>query len=118
MNITYNDYSALFPDRLTEDEFSNLLPSGIAFVNVITANRAQSAAGYKLDRAKQAVCAVINEMAAQNAARGDGGARVTSVSNEGYTENYGTLCGASSEESALRSTAFRYLSGTGLVSAL
>lgn len=116
--ITYHDYSALFPDRLTEDEFKRLLPSGAAFIGAITAGRAESATGYKAERAEQALAAVITEMAAQNAARGDGGSRVTSVSNDGYTENYGSHATAAAEEAALRSIAFRYLSGTGLVSAL
>ena len=87
-------------------------------MDVITANRAQNATGYKAERVKMAICAVINEMAAQNAARSEGGARIASVSNDGYTETYGSLAGASNEESALLSAAFRYLSGTGLVSAL
>lgn len=118
MDITFDDYDALFSERLTEDDFDRLLPSGIAFVDAITANRARMAAGYKAERVKNAVCAVITEMAAQNAARGAGGARVNTVSNDGYSESYGSANSAENEEKALRSIAFRYLSGTGLVSAL
>lgn len=115
--ISFDDYEEIFPNRISEDAFDALLPSASAYVDAITANRARSAAGYKADRVKHAVCAVINEMAAQNAARSESGAHITSVSNEGYTENYGNYS-AANEESALRLAAFRYLSGTGLVSAL
>ena len=118
LNIAYEEYIALFPDGLNQDEFAVLLPEAVAFVDVMTANRAGAATGYKEERVKQAVCAVIRELSVQNCARGAGGARVTSVSNDGYSENYGSLNTVASEESALRSVAFRYLSGTGLVSAL
>ena len=118
MNITFEDYYAIHPGRMDEEEFDAYIPSALMFVETITANRARSATGYKAERVKYAVCAVINEMAAQAAARGSGGARVSSVSNEGYTESYGSLSSAASEESVLRSAAFRYLSGTGLMSAL
>lgn len=118
MKITYDDYVALYPDHLTQEVFSSLLPSGIAFINAITANRAQTAAGYKAERVTQAVCAVVNEMAAQNACRGSGGARVSSVSNDGYSETYGNLSSAEGEEKALRRAAMLYLSGTGLAGAL
>lgn len=116
--ISFSDYEKFFPERIAEDTFDSLMPSASAFVDAITANRAQHAAGYKAERVTLAICAVINEMVAQNAARSEGGARIASVSNDGYTETYGNLAGASNEESALRSAAFRYLSGTGLVSAL
>lgn len=116
--ISFSDYEKFFPERIAEDTFDSLMPSASAFVDVITANRAQFAVGYKADRVKMAVCAVINEMACQSASRSADGARIASVSNDGYTETYGSLAGASNEESALRSAAFRYLSGTGLVSAL
>lgn len=118
LGITYEYYSALYPERMTEEMFDALLPSASAFVSVITASRINSAEGYKLERAKMAVCSVINEMAAQNAARGMDGARVASVSNDGYSESYGGMTDAASEEKTLRTAAFRYLSGTGLVSAL
>lgn len=116
--ISFDDYEELFPDRISEDAFDALLPSASAYVDVITANRAKSAAGYKAERVKLAVFAVINEMASQSAARSEGGARIASVSNDGYTESYGAYSSAANEEAALRSAAFRYLSGTGLVSAL
>jgi len=118
MKITYDDYLALFPNGLSGEEFDSLLPQAAAFVDVITAGRADSASGYKAERAKMAVCAAVNELAAQNAARGADGARISAVSNDGYSENYGGLNTAESEEAALRSAVIRYLSGTGLVSAL
>ena len=87
-------------------------------MDVITANRAAAAQDWKAERAKMAVCAVIDEMHAQNAARGEGGARLVSVSNDGYSESYGSDGGVEKEQAALRSAAFRWLSGTGLAGAL
>lgn len=116
--ISFDDYEKFFPGCITKGTFDSLMPSASAFVDAVTANRARNAVGYKAERVALAICAVINEMAAQNAARSESGARIASVSNDGYTETYGSLAGASNEETALRSAAFRYLSGTGLVSAL
>lgn len=116
--VEYGDYDALYPMKLTEDEFEAHLPSAEAYIDLITHNRAADATGYKAERVKQAVCAVIGEMAAQNATKNAGGARLTSVSNDGYTEYYGQNAGMELESAAIRSAAVRWLSGTGLVSAL
>ena len=114
--VEYYEYDELYPMKLTEDQFDSCLPSAEAYIDMITHNRAESAAGYKAERVKQAVCAVIGEMAAQNAARSAEGARLTSVSNDGYTEHYAQT-GADGDEALMRA-ARRWLSGTGLVSAL
>lgn len=118
MNVTLEDFNSFFPFIVEDDMFEDLLPSAVAYIESITANRSTTATGYKAERVKYAVCAVLREMAAQNAAKGEGGTRVVSVSNDGYSENYGAYANAAQEEAALRSIAFRYLSGTGLVSAL
>lgn len=112
MTDNYADYKALYPARLTEEEFSGLLPSARAYMDVVTHNRWQSAAGWKRERAIQALFAAVNAMAADQSARNAQGARLTSVSNDGYTESY------ASDGAAIRSAALEWLSGTGLVSAL
>lgn len=117
--VAYYYYDALYPMKLTEDEFDSYLPSAEAYIDLITHYRAAEATGYKAERVKQAVCAVIGEMAAQDAAKSANGARLQSVSNDGYTETYRTTSAGTAEEThAIRQTAMRWLSGTGLVSAL
>lgn len=118
MEYGYEDYTKLYPDPngLTEEQFENYLPSAAAYIDVITHNRATAAKGYKAERVKQAVCAVVREMARQDAARNAQGVRLSSVSNDGYTENY--ALGAQSDGECIRAAAMRYLSGTGLVSFL
>ena len=54
MTDNYADYKALYPARLTEEEFNGLLPSARAYMDVVTHNRWQSAAGWKRERAIQA----------------------------------------------------------------
>ena len=117
--VEYDYYDTLFPNKLTEEQFEYYLPSAEAYIDLITHDRAACATGYKAERVKRAVCAVIGEMAAQDASKSAGGARLQSVSNDGYTETYRTASGGTAEEAyALRQTAMRWLSGTGLVSAL
>lgn len=115
MTVDYSDYKALYPARLTEEEFNSLLPSARAYMDVVTHNRWQSAAGWKRERAIQALFAAINAMAADQSVRNAQGARLSSVSNDGYTESYASD-GAGG--AAIRSAALEWLSGTGLVSAL
>lgn len=115
---TYEQYDALYPAKLTEDQFESYLPSAEAYIDLITHDRAMSATGYKAERVERAVCAVIGEMSAQAATQNEQGARLTAVSNDGYSESYGAAGSADTEGAQLRSVAFRWLSGTGLVSAL
>lgn len=116
--VEYDDYDALYPMKLTEEQFESYLPSAEAYIDLITHDRAESATGYKAERVKRAVCAVIGEMAAQDAAKNAQGARLTAVSNDGYSESYGQSANAATEGDAIRTIARRWLSGTGLVSAL
>ena len=117
--VDYDYYDSLYPMRLTEDEFEAHLPSAEAYIDLITHNRAANAAGYKAERVKQAVCAVIGEMVAQDASKNASGARLQSVTNDGYTETYRAATGGTAEEAyAIRQMAMRWLSGTGLVGAL
>lgn len=118
MEYGYEDYVALYPDPdgLTEQQFGSYLPSAAAYIDVITHNRAADAAGYKAQRVKWAVCAVVREMAAQDAVKNAQGVRLSSVSNDGYTESY--AADGRSDGERIRSAAMQYLSGTGLVSFL
>lgn len=116
--VTYTDYAALYPSKLSEDAFNAYLPAAEAYIDMITRDRACSASGYKAERVKMAVCAVIGEMAAQDAAKNAQGARLASVSNDGYTESYGAAAGVQSESESIWSAAVRWLSGTGLVGLL
>lgn len=114
--VEYDDYDTLYPMKLTEDEFDSYLPSAEAYIDLITHYRAAEATGYKAERVKQAVCAVIGEMAAQDAAKSANGARLTSVSNDGYTEHYKQA--ETPDTDPVRLAARRWLSGTGLMRAL
>lgn len=120
--VTYVDYAyydTLYPAKLTEDEFDTYLPSAEAYIDMITHDRAMSATGYKAERVKKAVCAVIGEMASQDGSKSANGARLQSVSNDGYTETYRTAPVSAAEEArVIRQTAMQWLSGTGLVSLL
>ena len=65
MTVDYSDYKALYPARLTEEEFNSLLPSASAYMDVVTHNRWQSAAGWKRERAIQALFAAVNAIYAE-----------------------------------------------------
>lgn len=116
--VEYSDFDEIYPGSLTEEQFEKYLPSAENYIDLLTHGRAESAAGYKAKRVKQAVCAVIREMASQDAVKNESGARLTSVSNDGYTEAYGASAGASAEAENICLTAQRWLSGTGLVGLL
>lgn len=116
--VGYDDYTSLYPSRLTEAQFDMYCPSAEAYIDLITHNRAAEVTGYKADRVKQAVCAAIGEMATQDAAKNAAGARLTSVSNDGYSESYGAAGNAESDGRQIRAVVYRWLSGTGLVSLL
>ncbi|MEG0049695.1 MAG: hypothetical protein RR865_11075 [Clostridia bacterium] len=116
--ITYSDYAALYPSGAGADEFDKWLPSASALLSAMTFDRAQAAVGIRAKRVLHATCALVNEMHLQQAARGEGGARVSAVSNDGYSESYGTLKTPAQEQESLRAVAGLWLSGTGLMSAL
>lgn len=117
---TFEDFAALYPAQASNESMYDMyVPSAEAYIDVLTHNRAETAAGYKQDRVKRAVCALIVEMHACDSAKGVNGARVASVSNDGYSESYANAStSADGETTTLKQTAMRWLSGTGLVSAL
>ena len=53
--LTYAEYEALYPGRMAEEGFCALLPAAEAYIDVLTAHRAQTATGYKLERVKQEI---------------------------------------------------------------
>lgn len=116
--VNYGDFCALYPGKMTAEQFDEYCPAAEAYINLLTHDRAKSATGYKAERVKQAVCAIIAEAATLDAAKSATGARLTSVSNDGYTENYSAAGGAETETGSIRAAAVRWLSGTGLVSLL
>lgn len=115
MEATFDDYEELYPERLTEDEFDSLLPSATAYLSVITHNRWKSAEDWKRERAIQALFAIVNAMAADQSKSNAKGARLSSVTNDGYTESYASDAASGS---TIRHAAYEWLSGTGLVGAL
>lgn len=116
--VEYDYYDSLYPMKLTEEQFEMYLPSAEAYIDLITHNRAEGATGYKAERVKKAVCAVLGEMAAQDAAKNAQGVRLTAISNDGYSESYGAAGNAESDGRQIRAVVYRWLSGTGLVSLL
>lgn len=114
-------YNAMFPDGLDEAEFLAVVGRAEAFVDVVTAGRARDAQGDMLERVKMAVCALAEEIAAQRAACNTDGVQIEEVSNDGYREKYhipDAPAKTGTDMNALEHIAKRYLSGTGLVSAL
>lgn len=107
--VTYDEYTAL-GGKLAEPIFLLYATRAAMYIESITARRSANALGWKLERVKAATASVIDAMAALS----DGGAVVTSVSNDGYSESYAVK----DADTSLRSAAMHYLSGTGLVGAL
>lgn len=110
-------FELLYPDKLGFEAVERNAPAAMALVSAMTARRSDLADGWQKQRALQAVCAVIREMATQDAARTEDGARLSSVNNDGYSESY-AVSNAGADEKALRDAAHIWLSGTGMVSAL
>lgn len=116
--VNYDDFCALYPEKITAEQFDQYCPAAEAYINLLTHDRAKSATGYKAERVKQAVCAAILEAATLDAAKSATGARLTSVANDGYTESYGVAGDAGTEMESIRAAAVCWLSGTGLVGLL
>ncbi len=114
--VTWETYHALHPGGLTEAQFDACLPRAELVLETVTAGRAASASGYKLERARAAACLLCDAVFASDAALGEGGLPVASASSEGYSETY--RLPESASESGLAALAARLLSGTGLAGAL
>ena len=112
--IDWEWYSSHFP-KLTKEEFEEKLPRAEMKVNILTHNRAQTAAGYKLEQVKACVANLINRTAELEET--GAGKNVKSVSNDGYSETYEQVTAEQMEE-ALRKECFFWLSGSGLMGVL
>lgn len=108
-------YSQFYGTVGNEKEFNRLAHRASRKLDILTARRSQTATGYKAEALQDACCNMLDYMqAVECSALGKG---ITSVSNDGYTESYGATTPEQIDE-ALRSIAFQWLSGTGLMGAL
>lgn len=112
--IDWEWYNSHFP-QLTQQEFERRRPAAEMKVDILTHNRARSAAGYKLELVKACVANLMNRQANLEAA--GAGKNVKSVGNDGYSETYEQVTPEQVEET-LRCECFVWLSGTGLMGAL
>lgn len=122
---SWGGYRAVYPDRLSKEEFDRAVGQAEAEIDLITAGRAENAPGWAQEKIELAAYALVNEIAGRAAAQAQTGAeeaaaQLVSVSNDGYSEHYEPVQvqAAKWDATDLRSIARRWLSGTGLVSAL
>lgn len=115
--VDYNYYSNNFP-LVTEDDFNVLVIKAEKQVDILTHRRASTATGYKLEAVKDCVCNLINELYTQDkTGKGIDGGAISSASNSGYSETYVNTTEDAKQEQ-IRTIAFQWLSGTGLMGAL
>lgn len=124
--VNYEYYSHQVASPVSAADFQRFIIPAETAVDVLTNRRARTAKGYKLEAVKQAVCAAIGahyEMAAAAAATQNG--TISSVSNDGYTVNYGSYTanygmtgGTGSVPQPVYNAVAFWLSGTGLMSYL
>lgn len=111
----YQYYSEHFGSLTDEAEFTRLADNASRKLDVLTGRRAATATGYKAAALKDAVCNMVDYLhAVEKSGQGSG---VSSVSNDGYSETYAAST-PEAVEASLRSIAFQWLSGTGLMGAL
>lgn len=111
----YGYYSAHYSVIEKEETFERLSFLASRRLDILTGRRAQRASGYKLEALRDCVCNMAEYLyAAESTAQGTG---ITNVSNEGYSESYQAVTPEQVEEN-LRSLAFQWLSGTGLMGAM
>ena len=114
----WDDFCALFPGRLSEEEFSAAIGAAEMYIDVLTGGRAETAQGYAMERLKAAACALAEEMAGAKAS-GEGEALLEEVSVDGYREKYRVLDEVVSDMTERWDAIVRrWLRGTGLVSAI
>ena len=110
----WDGYRQVYPDGLSQEEFEGVLSRAEALMDIWTAGRAKDAQGENAQKVEMAVYALANALAKEERA-GGGGVEIESVSNDGYSERYFKK---ESADAVLKAEVFRWLSGTGLVSAL
>ena len=114
----WEDFCALFPGRISEEEFSGAIAAAEMYIDVLTGGRAEKAQGYAKERLKAAACALAEEMAGEKAS-GQGEAQLEEVSVDGYREKYRVPDEMVSDKTERWDAIVRrWLRGTGLVSAI
>ncbi len=114
--VTWEQYSSLYKN-LTEEQFIQAELQAQKEVSYVIgpirwANITADTFGY--EQLKECICHVIHKMAEdEEAGKGKG---LSSVSNDGYSENYAIRTQQELKEE-LKSSIRRWLSGTGLVGA-
>lgn len=112
---TWDYYSKYYGTVTDETEFNRLANRASRKLDSLTAQRASKAIGYKADALQEAVCNMVEYI--QSAEAASLGKGLNSVTNDGYTESYAATTPEMVEDS-LRSIAFQWLSGTGLMGAV
>lgn len=110
--VDWDGYRQMYPDGLSEEEFGRYADRAEAMIDIWTAGRAQNAQDWAAGQVKMAVYALVGLIAQRGGVTG--GARLVSVSSDGYSEQYRAEDG----EGEMKAEVMRWLSGTGLVSAL
>ena len=110
IDVTLKEYQVIYIDIQDEAEYQRLFERAKGLLRGWTARRIDyvtSEADYRYEQVKAAIIHVIHSLASQS--ENDG---IVSVSNDGYSETYAS---AKDRETALKSTIFDILSGTGLM---
>ena len=108
-------YREAYPQGVSEAEFEGAIARAEALIDVWTAGRAEEAEDWAEEQLKMAVYALVSAIVHNEDAQG-GGVQLESVSNDGYSERYFRV--EEKKLTGLKEEAMKWLSGTGLVSAL
>lgn len=108
-------YSAHYKQISDQAEFERLAYLASRKLDIYTGLRAEKATGYKANALKDATCNMADYL--QTTEQSGQGKGVASVSNDGYSESYQAVTPEQAEVN-LKSVAFQWLSGTGLMGAL
>lgn len=110
IDVTFKEYQVIYADIQDEAEYQRIFERAKGLLRGWTARRIDdvtSGADYRYEQVRTAIVHVIHSLVNQNANDG-----VVSVSNDGYSETYASV---KDRETALKSTIFDILSGTGLM---
>ena len=108
-------YRENYGEIADEATFQRLAGTASRKLDALTGRRAAAGTGYKAEALKDCMCSMVEYL--YQAEQSGQGLGVTSVSNDGYSETYQAATPGALEEN-LRSLAFSWLSGTGLMGAL
>lgn len=109
----YGFYTDFYKGTLTEDEFHQMESRADAYLDYLTGNRLKQNPEAITKEVKMAVCAVLEELNRQEYIGKEG--RISSFTNDGYTEHLSYGNDNRSNPRRLKETAMMYLSGTGLL---